>query len=64
MNDLQKRALKSLCRDIETAIKFNEEQYARGVLADFREQFKRSHGAQQKTRCCNRWLAMYRAGVS
>lgn len=63
MNDKQKRALKSLCRDIETAIKANEEQYARGVLADFRKQFRRSKGAQQKTRCCNRWLAIYKVSV-
>lgn len=63
MNDKQKLALKSLCRDIETAIKFNEEQYAGMVLADFREQFRRSKGAQQKTRCCNKWLAIYKAGV-
>ena len=59
-SDKQARALASLKRDVERAIKRSEQNYAPAVLKDFTEQYGDCEDICAKVRCCNKWLNIYR----
>lgn len=59
-SDKQARALASLKRDVERAIKRSEQNYAPAVLKDFAEQYSDCEDTRAKVRCCNKWLNIYR----